>query len=50
MSVDHYWRAGILCPSPQFVAAVAAGSSRDATKTYALRNGGLRVVLAVWTL
>jgi putative N6-adenine-specific DNA methylase len=48
----HYrgWRAGILCPSPQFVAAVAAGARRAASKTYALRNGGLRVVLAVWAL
>ena len=48
----HYrgWRAAVLCPSPQFLAAVAAGAHRAATKTYALRNGGLRVVLAVWTL
>jgi putative N6-adenine-specific DNA methylase len=48
----HYrgWRAGVLCPSPQFVAAVATGAHRAPTKTHALRNGGLRVVLAVWML
>jgi putative N6-adenine-specific DNA methylase len=48
----HYrgWRAGILCPDPQFVAAVAAGARRTPATTYVLRNGGLRVHLAVWIL
>jgi putative N6-adenine-specific DNA methylase len=48
----HYpgWRAGILCPDPQFVAAVAAGARRAPSKTHVLRNGGLRVHLAVWGL
>lgn len=42
------WRAGVLCPDPQFVAAVAAGARQKATSTIALRNGGLRVLLAQW--
>jgi putative N6-adenine-specific DNA methylase len=48
----HYrgWRAGILCPDPQFVAAVASGARRPPAKTYVLRNGGLRVHLALWAL
>jgi len=48
----HYrgWRAGILCPDPQFTAAVAAGARRAPTKTHVLRNGGLRVHLALWEL
>jgi putative N6-adenine-specific DNA methylase len=48
----HYrgWRAGILCPDPQFVAAVAAGARRQPVQTHVLRNGGLRVHLAVWAL
>ena len=48
----HYrgWRAGILCPDPQFVAAVAAGARRPPAQTHALRNGGLRVHLALWVL
>jgi len=46
----HYrgWRAGILCPDPQFVASVAAGARRQPVQTHVLRNGGLRVHLAVW--
>lgn len=44
------WRAGVLCPNPQFVAAVAAGARRTPSKTHALRNGGLRVHLAIWLL
>jgi putative N6-adenine-specific DNA methylase len=46
----HYrgWRAGILCPDPQFIAAVAAGTRRAPAKTHVLRNGGLRVHLALW--
>jgi putative N6-adenine-specific DNA methylase len=48
----HYpgWRAGILCPDPTFVAAVAAGARRPPAKTHVLRNGGLRVHLALWLL
>ena len=48
----HYrgWRAGILCPDPQFVASVAAGARRQPLATHVLRNGGLRVHLAVWAL
>ena len=44
------WRAGVLCPNPGFVAAVAAGARRTPSKTHALRNGGLRVHLAIWLL
>ncbi len=44
------WRAGILCPDPAFVAAVAAGVRQAPAQTHALRNGGLRVVLALWAL
>jgi putative N6-adenine-specific DNA methylase len=42
------WRAGVLCPDPQFVAAVAAGARQKAISTVALRNGGLRILLAQW--
>jgi putative N6-adenine-specific DNA methylase len=44
------WRVGVLCPNPAFVAAVAAGARRTPSKTHALRNGGLRVQLAIWLL
>ena len=44
------WRAGVLCPNPAFVAAVAAGARQTPSKTHALRNGGLRVLLAIWLL
>jgi len=44
------WRAGVLCPNPAFVAAVAAGARRPPNQTHALRNGGLRVQLALWVL
>jgi len=44
------WRLGVLCPNPAFVAAVAAGARRTPSKTHALRNGGLRVQLAIWLL
>jgi putative N6-adenine-specific DNA methylase len=44
------WRVGVLCPNPAFVAAVAAGARRTPAKTHALRNGGLRVLLAIWLL
>jgi putative N6-adenine-specific DNA methylase len=44
------WRVGVLCPNPAFVAAVAAGARRTPSKTFALRNGGLRVLLAIWLL
>jgi putative N6-adenine-specific DNA methylase len=49
---EHYpgWRVGILCPDSQFVAAVAAGARRPPAKTHVLRNGGLRVHLALWVL
>jgi putative N6-adenine-specific DNA methylase len=48
----HYrgWRVGILCPDAQFVASLAAGARRPPLATHALRNGGLRVHLAVWAL
>jgi putative N6-adenine-specific DNA methylase len=48
----HYrgWRAGVLCPNPAFVAAVAAGARRAPSKSHALRNGGLHVHLAIWLL
>jgi putative N6-adenine-specific DNA methylase len=42
------WRAGVLCPDSQFVAAVAAGARQKAISTVALRNGGLRILLAQW--
>jgi putative N6-adenine-specific DNA methylase len=42
------WRAGVLCPDPQFVAAIAAGARQKAASTDALRNGGLRILLAQW--
>ena len=44
------WRAGVLCPDPAFVATVAKGAGKQPTATHALRNGGLRVVLAIWEL
>jgi putative N6-adenine-specific DNA methylase len=48
----HYrgWRAGVLCPDAQFVASVAAGARRTPVQTHVLRNGGLRVHLALWVL
>jgi putative N6-adenine-specific DNA methylase len=48
----HYrgWRAGILCPDAPFAAAVAAGARRTPVITHVLRNGGLRVHLALWAL
>ena len=48
----HYrgWRAGILCPDAQFVASVSAGARRAPATIHVLRNGGLRVHLAVWAL
>jgi len=42
------WRAGVLCPDPQFVAAIAAGARQKAASADALRNGGLRILLAQW--
>lgn len=42
------WRAGVLCGDPQFAAAVAAGARQKPLSTVALRNGGLRVLLAQW--
>jgi putative N6-adenine-specific DNA methylase len=44
------WRLGVLCPNQEFVAAVAAGTRRTPSQTHALRNGGLRVHLAIWLL
>jgi putative N6-adenine-specific DNA methylase len=44
------WRVGVVCPNPAFVAAVAAGARRTPSQTHALRNGGLRVQLAIWLL
>jgi putative N6-adenine-specific DNA methylase len=44
------WRAAVLCPDPAFLSAVSAGVRRKPAKTWLLRNGGLRVQLALWTL
>jgi putative N6-adenine-specific DNA methylase len=44
------WRAGILCPDPTFVAAVTKSAHRQPLAMHPLRNGGLRVVLAIWAL
>jgi putative N6-adenine-specific DNA methylase len=44
------WRAAVLCPDPAFVAAVAAGARREPEQIHLLRNGGLRVQLALWRL
>jgi putative N6-adenine-specific DNA methylase len=44
------WRAGILCPDPAFVSTVARGVRRQPVATHVLRNGGLRVLLAIWEL
>ena len=42
------WRAAVLCPDAGFVAAVSAGARRKPEKSFALRNGGLRVHLSRW--
>jgi putative N6-adenine-specific DNA methylase len=42
------WRAAVLCPDQTFVNAVASGARRKPSETFALRNGGLRVLLALW--
>jgi putative N6-adenine-specific DNA methylase len=44
------WRAAVLCPGAAYVAAVAAGMRRKPERVLALRNGGLRVQLALWRL
>jgi putative N6-adenine-specific DNA methylase len=44
------WRAAVLCPAAAFVAAISAGVRRQPERTFALRNGGLRVQLALWRL
>ena len=44
------WHAAVLCPDPTFVAAVTAGTRRPPAETHALRNGGLRVSLALWLM
>jgi putative N6-adenine-specific DNA methylase len=44
------WRAGVLCPDPAFVATLAKGARRPPLASHALRNGGLRVILAIWAL
>jgi putative N6-adenine-specific DNA methylase len=44
------FRAAVLCPDAAFVAAVSAGARCKPEETHALRNGGLRVQLAVWRL
>jgi putative N6-adenine-specific DNA methylase len=44
------WRAGVLCPDPAFVATLAKGARKQPSTSHALRNGGLRVTLAIWTL
>jgi hypothetical protein len=42
------WRAGILCPDPAFVATLAKHRGKAPKATHTLRNGGLRVLLAIW--
>jgi hypothetical protein len=42
------WRVAVLCPDAPFVAAVSAGLRRKPEQTLALRNGGLRVQLALF--
>jgi len=42
------WRAGVLCPDPAFVATLAKHRGKQPAATHALRNGGLRVLLAIW--
>jgi 23S rRNA G2445 N2-methylase RlmL len=42
------WRAAVLCPDAQFVTAVAAGARRQPETIHPLRNGGLRIQLALW--
>jgi len=44
------WRAGVLCPDPAFVATLGKGARRQPLASHALRNGGLRVTLAIWAL
>jgi putative N6-adenine-specific DNA methylase len=44
------WRAGVLCPDPAFVATLGKGARRQPLASHALRNGGLRVMLAIWAL
>jgi putative N6-adenine-specific DNA methylase len=44
------WRAAVLCPGAAFVAAVSAGMRRKPETIFSLRNGGLRVQLALWRL
>jgi putative N6-adenine-specific DNA methylase len=44
------WRAAVLCPDASFLAAVRAAVRRPPTATIPLRNGGLRVQLALWSL
>jgi putative N6-adenine-specific DNA methylase len=44
------WRAGVLCPDPAFVATLGKGARRQPLASHALRNGGLRVILAIWAL
>jgi putative N6-adenine-specific DNA methylase len=44
------WRAGVLCPDAAFAAAVAKGIRRQPVASHALRNGGLRVLLAIWSV
>jgi putative N6-adenine-specific DNA methylase len=44
------WRAGILCPDPAYVATLGKGARRQPVATHALRNGGLRVTLAIFAL
>jgi putative N6-adenine-specific DNA methylase len=44
------WRAGILCPDPAYVATLGKGARRQPVAMHALRNGGLRVTLAIFAL
>jgi putative N6-adenine-specific DNA methylase len=49
---SHYrnWRVAVLCPDASFVAALSAGAHRRPRQSFSLRNGGLRVQLAIWSL
>lgn len=44
------WRAGILCPDPAFMATLGKAARRQPLASHALRNGGLRVTLAIFAL
>jgi hypothetical protein len=47
---DRDPRAIDACPDLAFGATLAKGARRQPIAPHALRNGGLRVVLAIWAL